>query len=216
MRRIVVCIAVGCPTHGARPYAGLMSVLAGAKGRLRAEITAARTVRTGEQLVTDAEALAEHVLALPELRPSSTVAAYVSVGHEPGTRPLLVTLLHRGHRVLLPVVRPDRDLDWAQLDDLRTLRPAVLGLLEPPGARLGVEAVSDAEVIVCPGLAADPSGGRLGRGGGYYDRALSRCGAHPLRCLLLHDDEVVESVPRSAHDQPVDVVVTPSRTLRLR
>lgn len=192
-----------------------MSDEAEAKGRLRAEISAARAARPPERLAADAEAMAEQVLRLPELRPGSTVAAYVSVGHEPGTRPLLVTLLRHRHRVLLPVVRPHRDLDWAQLDDLRTLRPAILGLLEPPGARLGVEAVAEADVIVCPGMAVDPSGWRLGRGGGYYDRALSQCGSHSLRCLLLHDDEVVESVPRAAHDQPIDVVVTPTRTLRL-
>jgi 5-formyltetrahydrofolate cyclo-ligase len=68
--------------------------------------------------------------------------------------------------------------------------------------------------MVCPGLAADRSGGRLGRGGGSYDRALARTRAR--RVLLLHDGEVLDSVPAQPHDQPVDVIVTPTRTLVCR
>jgi 5-formyltetrahydrofolate cyclo-ligase len=66
---------------------------------------------------------------------------------------------------------------------------------------------------VCPGVAGSRAGDRLGRGGGSYDRALARSAPTTLRCLLLYDDEVVDAVPTDAHDERVDVLVTPTRTL---
>lgn len=179
-----------------------MGDVAEAKARLRSEITAARAARSPQQRAADATALAHQVLQLPELREPVTVAAYVSFQGEPGTAPLLDTLQRQGHRVLVPVLLPDRDLDWTALDE--------------PGSPLGVDAIASARVVVCPGLAGDQRGARLGRGGGSYDRALARCGASTLRVLLLHDDELVERLPTAMHDQPVDAFVTPTRTVRVR
>ena len=115
-----------------------------------------------------------------------TVAAYVSVGREPGTRPLLEALRARGVRVLLPVLLPDNDLDWGVYEGAEQLVRAGRGLLEPAGPRLGPEAVTEADAVLLPGLAVDGQGIRLGRGGGSYDRVLARLGAAgarpPWRC----------------------------------
>lgn len=89
------------------------------------------------------------------------MAAYVSVGAEPGTRPLLDALRARGVRVLLPVLLPDNDLDWAAYEGPQALAPAGRGLLEPVGPRLGPEAVTQASVVLLPGLAVDRQGLRL-------------------------------------------------------
>ncbi|CAM5335235.1 5-formyltetrahydrofolate cyclo-ligase OS=Streptomyces rutgersensis OX=53451 GN=F0345_17555 PE=3 SV=1 [Streptomyces diastaticus subsp. diastaticus] len=84
-----------------------------AKRRLRRELLAVRSRLTGEDARETAAVLARHALLLPELAGAGTVAAYVSVGGEPGTRALLEELRARGTRVLLPVLLPDDDLDWA-------------------------------------------------------------------------------------------------------
>lgn len=157
-------------------------------------------------------------LNLPELSEARTVAAYVSVGREPGTRPLLDALRARGVRVLLPVLLADNDLDWALYEGAGRLAPAGRGLLEPDGERLGPDAVLDADAVLLPGLAVDGRGMRLGRGGGSYDRVLARlaaAGAHPALVVLLYGDEVVARVPDEAHDHPVDAVVTPAGERRL-
>ena len=86
--------------------------------------------------------------------------------------------------------------------------------MEPDGPRLGRAAVAAADLVVCPGLAADSHGARLGRGGGSYDRVLARTPAR--RVLLLHDAEILDSVPAQPHDQRVDVIVTPVRTVVCR
>lgn len=163
-----------------------------------------------------AATLASHALAL--VASGSTVAAYVSVGTEPGTRPLLDALLGKGVRVLLPVLLPDNDLDWAEYTGSQQLAAASRGLLEPTGPRLGPAAVCEAQVVLLPGLAVDRRGIRLGRGGGSYDRVLARLTAaqvRPYLVTLLYDGELMETLPSEPHDLPVDAVVTPSGLRRL-
>lgn len=176
---------------------------------------------TDDDVRERAAALTARALGLPELAKARTVAAYVSVGGEPGTTTLLDALCARGVRVLLPALLPDNDLDWgvyageASLTRVRHGRRTAL--LEPSGGRLGPDAVTAADVVLLPGLAVDTRGMRLGRGGGSYDRVLARlerAGARPALVVLLYDTEVVERVPGEAHDRPVDAVVTPSGVRR--
>ncbi|MFF2040026.1 5-formyltetrahydrofolate cyclo-ligase [Kitasatospora sp. NPDC058170] len=186
------------------------------KSALRTRLLAGRRALTAPSREAAALALAGHAGELAA--PGATVAAYVSVGAEPGTRPLLDALLARGVRVLLPVLLSDNDLDWAAYTGSDGLAPAGRGLLEPVGERLGPEAVRTASLVLLPGLAVDRRGLRLGRGGGSYDRVLARlgrAGARPLLAVLLYEDELLESVPAEPHDLPVDVALTPSGLHRL-
>ncbi len=137
------------------------------------------------------------------------VAAYLSIGTEPGTSALLAALAARSVEVLLPVLLPDQDLDWALADGGVAVGPH--GLHEPQGERLGRDAVADCALVVVPALAVDRDGNRLGRGGGSYDRALARTAGWVV--ALLHDGEAVAALPHEPHDRPVDAVVTPRRGL---
>ena len=155
-----------------------------------------------------ARALADHVMAAPEIRRAATVAAYVSVSSEPGTGPLLDALSAAGKRVILPLLLPDNDLDWAAYDGSGGLRTARRGLLEPDGPALGPDAIRAADAVLVPGLAVGRNGMRLGRGGGSYDRVLERVAPGTFVCLLLNSEEVLDSVPHEDHDQPVSAVAT--------
>ncbi|MCH0540200.1 5-formyltetrahydrofolate cyclo-ligase [Streptomyces sp. MUM 203J] len=187
------------------------------KSGLRGELLAARTLLTTEDVRRAAAALADEALGLPELAAAGTVAAYVSVGREPGTRALIEALRARGVRVLLPVLLPDNDLDWSAYEGAGQLVRARLGLLEPSGPRLGPDAVLEADAVLLPGLAVDERGMRLGRGGGSYDRVLARlarAGADPALVVLLYAHEVVARVPEEPHDHPVRAAVTPGGVRR--
>ncbi|MEV6950869.1 5-formyltetrahydrofolate cyclo-ligase [Streptomyces sp. NPDC051183] len=193
----------------------------GAKAELRRELLAARRSLSDDARRTSARALSRSALALPELAGARTVAAYVSVGGEPGTHELLDALRDAGKRVLLPVLLPDNDLDWAAYEGpgslAETAHPGKMRLLEPAGPRLGPDAVTGADAVLLPGLAVDRRGMRLGRGGGSYDRVLERlerAGAHPALVVLLYDEEVVARVPEEPHDHPVQAVATPSGVVR--
>lgn len=192
-----------------------------AKRTMRRELLAARSRLSKSRLRGTAGPLARQALSLPELAHARTVAGYVSMGTEPDTRQLLTALRDRGVRVLLPVLLPDKDLDWALFEGPerlhRVARPGMSVLSEPEGPRLGPETVVTADVVLLPGLAVDHGGMRLGRGGGSYDRALARlaeAGVQPALVTLLHDGEVVPRVPAERHDQPVGAAVTPSAVWR--
>lgn len=182
---------------------------------MRDQLLTARRRRPLTEVGEAAQAIAEHLTAAPEVRRAATVSAYVSVGTEPGTGPLLDRLADAGKRVLLPVLRPDNDLDWAAYDGPDGLVAAGRGLLEPLGPRLGVDAVITADVVLAPGLAVDRRGMRLGRGGGSYDRVLARIPSGTFVCALLYEDELMGTVPAAEHDRPVTAVVTPEGLTRL-
>jgi 5-formyltetrahydrofolate cyclo-ligase len=187
-----------------------------AKIALRDQLLTARNRRSLAERHQAAEAIAGHLLAAPEVRRAASVAAYVSVGSEPGTGGLLDRLTAAGKRVVLPVLLPDGDLDWAVYDGPTSLVPARLGLLEPAGPRLGVESVATPDAVLVPGLAVSSAGDRLGRGGGSYDRALGRVPVGTFVCVLLHDDEVGLDVPVEPHDRRVTAAATPSGITRLQ
>ncbi|MFF8680258.1 5-formyltetrahydrofolate cyclo-ligase [Streptomyces sp. NPDC015237] len=193
------------------------------KRTLRREILTARNRLTADDVRESGDALAVRALGMPEVAGARAVAAYVSVGAEPGTLALLDALRARGVRVLLPALLPDNDLDWGEYtgtDSLARVRHGGrMDLFEPAGARLGPDAVTEADVVLLPGVAVDGRGLRLGRGGGSYDRVLARLersGARPALLVLLYDREVVAQVPAEPHDRPVDAVVTPSGVHRFR
>jgi 5-formyltetrahydrofolate cyclo-ligase len=186
------------------------------KKALRERVLLNRADLSAHDLAVGARTLRDDLLAAEELANVSKVAAYVSVGREPGTGPLIEALSERGVEVMLPIVRPDRDLDWARYEGPHSLAAAPRGLLEPTGVRLGRSAVLDADVVLVPALAVDRRGVRLGRGGGCYDRVLARLAGKAFSCALLHDGELLDMpVPREAHDVPVDAAATPSGVHRV-
>ncbi len=139
-----------------------------------------------------------------------TIAAFVGVRGEVPTLPLLERLRERAVRVILPVLLDDDDLDWATF--MGTLGTGRLGMSEPDGDRLGRDAIALADLVLCPALAVDLAGHRLGQGGGSYDRALPRTTA-PIVAVVF-DDELLDEVPNEPHDRPVDGVFTPANGLR--
>lgn len=191
-----------------------MNHIESAKLALRDQLTTARGRLSLTDRIARAEATAALLLETDEIRRAATVAAYVSVGREPGTGLLLDALAAAGKRVILPLLRPDNDLDWAPYDGSAGLASARRGLLEPTAPALGPDAVAWADAVLVPGLAVDRTGLRLGRGGGSYDRALARVPAGTFTCVLLNDDEVLEKVPAEERDRRVTAAATELRIVR--
>jgi 5-formyltetrahydrofolate cyclo-ligase len=175
------------------------------KDQLRVAILAARRQMSAGERGQAGAAIATHGLA--KWRGSHTVAAYLSVRSEPPTQALIDALTAGGTRLLLPVI-DGALLNWAAYDGSRTLTAGPKGISEPIGARLGVDAVLKADVVLVPALAVDRDGHRLGRGGGYYDRTLVRVSA-PI-VAVVYDVELIDEVASEPHDYPVDAVLRPS------
>ena len=179
------------------------------KAQLRASRQAARRELPQTQQAAAGRALSDAVLAYPPTQMAGTVAAYVSVGSEPSTRALIFTLWKRGSYVLLPLLEPGGDLDWASYEGPDSLVTGPRGLLQPGEPPRGRTAIASADLVIVPALAVDRRGNRLGRGGGSYDRALARVGPAVPTIALLYDDELLEEVPAAPHDRPVRAVARP-------
>jgi 5-formyltetrahydrofolate cyclo-ligase len=179
------------------------------KALLRARLLAARAALGDEHRREAGRLIRDELLSLPQLQMAGTVAAYYSVGAEPDTRGLVYALWKRGTYVLLPLLLPDGDLDWASYEGPDSLVPGPRGLAEPGEPPRGPEAVARADVVLVPALAVDHAGNRLGRGGGSYDRALARVAPLIPVIALLYDDELLSHVPAESHDTPVRAAVRP-------
>ena len=179
------------------------------KARLRALVSSARALLSAQERGEAGRQIRDALLSLPEVQMAGTVAAYYSIGSEPDTRGLVFALWKRGTYVLLPLLRPDGDLDWASYEGPESLVAGPRGLQEPGEAARGARAVASADVVLVPALAVDRQGNRLGRGGGSFDRALARVGPLIPVIALLYDSELLERVPVEEHDTPVRAVVRP-------
>ena len=179
-----------------------------AKVALRGRLLAERRAKTTQDRDSAAADLQVTLRNSVRAQQPKVIAGYVPVGAEPGG-PALPELLASLGTLILPVLRDDGDLDWATYEGPSSLRQATRGLHEPAGRRLGVNAVRAAAYVIVPALAVDRTGARLGRGGGSYDRALARVSPTAFTVALLHDGELLESVPVEPHDRRVSAVITP-------
>jgi len=178
----------------------------------------------GDRLATHADALialaagrgqtADPTTAGRDEIADPTIAAYAAVAEEPPTRPLLDALVAQRVRVILPIVGDDGSLDWAPYDGWDALATTRWGLLEPTGRPLGETALEHAALVVVPALAVDRAGHRLGRGRGFYDRALSNV-ARERRVAVVYASEFVDRMPVEPHDQDVGWALTPDGLTRL-
>jgi 5-formyltetrahydrofolate cyclo-ligase len=186
------------------------------KQQVRSRLLGLRGQRSAAERAVAGRALCRIALSIPEIGGAEQVCCYVAIGTEPDTGPLLEALRERGVRVLLPVLLPDGDLDWAAYEDEQALRPGPRGTRSPAGPALGIDVITSADAVLVPGVAVDRSGVRLGRGGGSYDRALARVAGltRPFTAILLYADEIVADLPHEFHDQRVDAAITPADVTR--
>jgi 5-formyltetrahydrofolate cyclo-ligase len=151
----------------------------------------------------------------------STFCAYLGVGFEPPTAPLMETLHARGYRVLLPVCEPERRLSWVYwTPQAQFVRSRYAPILEPAGQRHGLDIMADVAALFIPATALDRSGNRIGQGGGYYDVFLSSlAGPRPGMPLaaIIYDHELLPagSLPTEDFDRKVPAALTPSGLIRL-
>ena len=158
----------------------------------------------------DPDALAEVALALVEEFPGPRrVTCYASYGTEPDTGTMRRRLADAGYEVLLPRVDGD-DLQWVV--DGPDTAVSTMGITEPVGDAVALLPV---RALLVPALAVTPEGDRLGKGGGYYDRVLAGLTeARPPVVAIAGDSDVVDALPTDAHDQRVQMIVTPTGVIR--
>jgi 5-formyltetrahydrofolate cyclo-ligase len=179
--------------------------LAAAKRRLRDRLVARRRAVTPETAQAAARAVTEHLCAEAAVVGAARVGLYAALPDELPTRPVFEALAASAV-LLLPRLR-EQALEFAPVARWEDLQPGRYGILEP-AARIGAVALAEGDVVLVPGVAFDRAGNRLGRGGGFYDRALPGGAGSPLRIGVAYDFQLVDSVPHDSRDRPVDAIVT--------
>ena len=156
------------------------------------------------------DALARGIGALPLPRQQRTVSAFLSMGSEIETRPLLHALDERGYRILLPRLGSGLDIGWGEYSDLPFADLGTHRPQEPSGDTLPPAALAQAGLVLLPALLVDAHGIRLGRGGGWYDRALTYCApGTPIVAICWPWETDHTDLPHERHDIPVTATFTP-------
>jgi len=192
--------------------------IAASKTRLRARVRERLAGVPVAERHAKSERIVERLEALAEVRRAAQLLLHRSLPSEVNLEALLAAALARGQRVLAPRIDGPR-LHFVPIDYDTSWRRSTLGVLEPEsGAAADLSGDRGESVAVVPGLAFDERGGRLGRGGGHYDRFLreARQTGHLVAIGVAFDTQIVERVPRADCDEPVDRIVTESRVIEAR
>ncbi|MGQ7311589.1 5-formyltetrahydrofolate cyclo-ligase [Microbacterium arabinogalactanolyticum] len=185
------------------------------KRALRAELRERRQLLSDSQRESASEGVAAQLHELIRSHGARSVSCFLSTTTEPGTRRFVREAVTAGIRVLLPITRADGLLDWAVANDSDEVSEGLYGLPEPTGEVLGPIAVNDVDLMIIPAAAIDRTGTRLGWGRGYFDKTIGSMEKCPPVYAVIYDSEVLDSLPREVHDQPVDGIVTPTQTIAL-
>jgi 5-formyltetrahydrofolate cyclo-ligase len=155
------------------------------------------------------EEIKRKVLELQEVRDARVIMLYASKGKEVRTDELISELLGMGKRVVLPKTEVEgRGITPVEISDPeKDLIPGNYGIREPRDCARRVNP-EEIDLVIVPGIAFDRNGNRLGRGAGYYDRFLSMIKGKVRIAALAYSFQIVERVPSSDSDVPVDIVIT--------
>lgn len=177
-------------------------------------------VRLRETRATEADlpgasaAVCRRLAVLPELATARVVMGYAATPEEVSIDAALQRLQVAGVTVCLPWVEGP-SLGIGSIGDLAAdLAPGWRGVREPVAERRAPMRASMVDVVLAPGVGFDPTGHRLGFGGGHFDRLLARLRRGAVVVGIALDSQLVDHVPVEPHDRTVDVIVTPTRTLR--
>ena len=146
--------------------------------------------------------ITDKILAHPIYIKSSVIMAYVSIRSEVRTQDLITAMLTDSKRVCLPVM-DGSDLKIVEMTSINDLKPNKFGILEPPNnsARYVTP-----DLIIVPGIAFSVDGVRIGYGGGYYDRLLSRLNCPSIG--ICPDICIARQLPHEPHDIRVSYLIT--------
>ena len=162
------------------------------------------------------QAIALRIASMDAYRAANTVLAYMNFGAEFSAEIFVQQALRDGKRVLLPKVnRSTNELDIYQVTDLlRDLAPGMWNISEPLVERCAkVDALEEVDFILLPGVAFGRDGARLGYGGGFYDKLLSRLTHYPALVAGAYAMQIVEGIPQEANDRKVEWLVTENETI---
>ena len=173
------------------------------KKELRRSIREQKRAMTEEEIVRRSEALSKLFVASQAYRDARTIYGYLPYNQEVRTVPMLEQALRDGKQVAVPKCYGD-EMKFILMTDLSLVEKGYAGIPEPVAD--GPVAEDETALVLMPGLAFDPQGHRIGYGGGFYDKFLSREPDHPTLALC-YEFQMLPHLDTEEHDIPVDTVL---------
>ncbi len=188
--------------------------------QLRREWLAERDLLNAAQRRSKSEQIQALLLKQPGIVKAKHLFIYVHFRSEVETLTLIEHCLAAGKKVSVPVtLRKESRLLAVQITDPATqLKPGCFGIPEPTEKQIARATVDPTQIdaVLVPGSVFDPLGGRLGYGGGYYDRFLTQDAPQARRIGLAYALQVVKQVPMEDHDQYMDMIITEQQAYTCR
>jgi 5-formyltetrahydrofolate cyclo-ligase len=184
------------------------------KQAFRRQMLAERAALPAGERADRSRAACRHLLSFAKLAACRTVMAFHPIREELDIVPFLDSARQRGQEVWLPLtVVTERRLIPYRYTGPDMLRPGAYGIMEPDPAKAEEADLAKLDAVLVPGVAFDRQGGRMGYGGGFYDRFLSALDRKPLLIGCGYGLQVVQSVPVEPHDVRLDYLVTEAGVL---
>ena len=155
----------------------------------------------------------QRAIGLPQFQNASAVVLYSPIQNEVATDLLLRHALAAGQKVYLPKLAEDGADGFARIHTSSDLIKGRLGFLEPTGQEFLLPADDQRLIVFVPGVLFDRHGHRLGRGGGWYDRVLSRFRHRSVFVGLAYDCQIVDQLGAESWDQRVHLIVSESSVI---
>ena len=170
---------------------------------------------TAAEIAVKSARIAENLYALPAYSSAGAVMFFITFGSEVDTRPMIEETIRRGKLALAPKAVPEnRDLIPAQIIDWeRDLAPGAYNIPEPRSETLRPRDPKIIDLLIVPGVGFDPGGGRLGYGGGYYDRFFERLKPGVPLVAIAFEMQILPHIPLDQWDRKVDIIITEKRVI---
>lgn len=185
------------------------------KAALRKAMLDMRRNQPESDALHKSKAIGERLLQSDQWAKATSVFLYLSLPEEARTDELILQALAAGKRVAVPVINAvSGSMETCEIHDLNEVEPGPMGIRRPKAEYARRFFKSDIELVVCPGVAFDNQGGRLGFGKGYYDRYLRDLrGKIPIVAIAFDFQITAEPLPFSHQDVPMDQIFTETRII---
>ena len=169
----------------------------------------------------NAKLISDRYLELDSYKEAGIIFAYSAMAKEIPTQGIIHTALNNGKKVALPKIRTGvkagAKMDFVFINKDTEYKNGVYGILEPVSNEfIDVKDINDRVEMLIPGLCFDIKGRRIGYGGGYYDRYLTKCPKDKFHITALACEyQIFESLPFNENDKPVNLIVTENRCIEI-
>jgi len=159
-------------------------------------------------------AIKKRLFDLPEFKNAEAILFYAAFGSEVPTLKMMEEGLELGKKIILPVTDiKTKNLIPHRVLDLKGLKISKYGIPEPAPQSSDHYKPGFIDLVIVPGMVFDQCGHRIGYGGGYYDRFLSKIETSVPRLSIAFEVQIVPKIPAESHDLPVDKIITEKRVI---